>query len=65
LLEKRGWDDRPGGVSVEILANGSDLTKLKFGEPETAPAFGSVARHKALITLARGGEVIALPDAAR
>ena len=29
------------GFGVELLANGSDLTKLKFGEPETAPAFSS------------------------
>jgi hypothetical protein len=46
LLEKRWWDDRPDAVSfvsygVELRANGSDLTKLKFGEPETAPAFSS------------------------
>ena len=46
LLEKRWWDDRPDRgefclvFGVELLANGSDLTKLKFGEPETAPAFG-------------------------
>ena len=26
---------------VELLANGSNQTKLKFGKPETAPAFSS------------------------
>ena len=42
LLEKRGWDDRPDEVSFASYSawgpceNGSDLTKLKFGESETA-----------------------------
>ncbi len=41
LIAGVGGEASHGQRGVEILANGSDLTKLKFGEPETAPAFGS------------------------
>jgi hypothetical protein len=41
----KAWVARRGEFrlvfGVKLVANGSDLTKLKFGEPETAPAFSS------------------------